>query len=77
MKKTQQIRVRDYLRKNNGITQLEATHKLGITRLSAVVFDMKKEGYVIDGEMIDVINRFGEKTRVMRYTMISEPEVAA
>lgn len=73
----QVVRVRDYLREHNGITQLEATHKLGITRLSAVIFDMKHDGFVIDDEMVSVVNRYGEKTAVKRYSMISEPEAVA
>lgn len=77
MKTTQYIRVRDYLRNNYGITQLEATHKFGITRLAAVIFLLRSDGYVIDSENIEVVNRYGEKTRVTRYHLVSEPEVAA
>lgn len=77
MKTTQYLRIRDYLRAHYGITQLEATHKFGITRLAAVIFLLRRDGYVIDSEIVPVVNRYGEKTKVTRYHLISEPEAVA
>lgn len=53
-----------------GITQKEADKKLGISRLPARISEMKKSGFVIDREMVNVLNRYGQKCRVARYRLI-------
>ena len=44
----QQERVLEYIKGGNKITSLDAFNQLGITRLAAVIFDLKKDGYFID-----------------------------
>ena len=41
-----------HLKNDNGITPLEALNKFGAFRLSAIIFDLKKDGYDIDTEII-------------------------
>ena len=44
--------VLNHLKNDNGITPLEALNKFGAFRLSAIIFDLKKDGYDIDTEII-------------------------
>lgn len=65
---SQEQRVLKYLKEHKtGITQLEAYLHLGIMRLSARIFELKDKGYNIEREMVEVTDRWGEKTRVARY----------
>ncbi|MBO5970952.1 MAG: helix-turn-helix domain-containing protein [Clostridia bacterium] len=66
---TQNDRVLAYLTRHGSITPLEAIDKLGVTRLGARVYDLKKRGHRIDSEMISVANRFGEVCRVKAYSL--------
>lgn len=59
-----------YMKQHGGITQLEATNALGITRLSARIFDLKEQGYNIEDVNETGKNRFGEKCRFVRYKVI-------
>ena len=68
MKSIQQARVLGYLRAKGSITSLQAIKHYGITRLSAVIFDMIEKGHVFEKEhQVKVTNRFGEVNRVTRY----------
>ena len=59
-----------YMEQHGGITQLEATNALGITRLSARIFDLREKGYNIENVTETGKNRFGEKCRFVRYKVI-------
>jgi hypothetical protein len=63
-------RLLKYLRKHKkGITSLDAIEKLGDTRLSATIFELRKRYTILD-EWINVVNRFGEDVRVKRYFIV-------
>lgn len=64
---TQTDRVLDYLRQFGSITALEALRDLGIMHLSSRITELRRMGYPVERDMIEVKNRFGEKTRVARY----------
>lgn len=64
---TQNQRLIEYLKENGSITQLEALNELGIFRLASRINDLKRMGYDIGGEMVDITNRFGEIAKVKRY----------
>ena len=49
---SQKSLVLNHLKNDNGITPLEALNKFGAFRLSAIIFDLKKDGYDIDTEII-------------------------
>ena len=49
---SQKSLVLNHLKNDNGITPLEAVNKFGAFRLSAIIFDLKKDGYDIDTEII-------------------------
>lgn len=64
---TQNDRVLAYIRLHGGITSLEAYDKLGCTRLSARIKDLKEMGVAIGKVMVDRPNRYGETVRVAQY----------
>jgi hypothetical protein len=67
-------RILEFMKKNDGITTYDATYKLGITRLSARISDLREIGIVIDDEWKEVRNRHGEKTHVKLYRFIKGPK---
>lgn len=67
--KTQKEEILEYLKNNKKITILEAIYQLGITRLSAVIYSLKKEGYNINTQMKLVKAKNGRKTSVAEYIL--------
>lgn len=65
---SQKQMVLDYISEFGSITPLDAFKDLGVTRLSAVVFDLREEGYDIDKVIEKGMNRFGNHTRYARYS---------
>ena len=51
------------------ITRWTAVEELGICELSSRVGELEKKGCVIPRKPVGVINRWGEKVRVMLYWM--------
>lgn len=68
MRKTHCDRVLDYLNEFGSITSLDAFRDLGVTRLSAVVFDLKKKGIPIETQFESSKNRWGDTTNYARYS---------
>jgi len=66
--KTQTDRLHAYL-KRKSITPLDAWTELGIYRLAARVFDLRERGIPVKSTMIEVENRWGEVTKVARYSL--------
>ena len=62
-----QQRVFDFITENGGITTLDANQKLGITRLSARIYELKEKHIPIDYEWMSVRNRYGDLCRVKKY----------
>ena len=56
---TKKQRLLDYLKTYKTITSMEAIKMFGETRLSARVYDFKKEGYVFKKQSIRVPTRDG------------------
>lgn len=67
-KPTQNARILDYLEKHNSITQLDAL-QLGVMRLASRISDLKRKGFDITSTTETVINRYGEKCRIKRYSL--------
>lgn len=67
-KMTQAEMVLDYIREFGSITQLDALRDLGVMRLASRISDLKKDGYLIDGKPEAVLNRYGEKCYIKRYS---------
>ena len=68
MRKTHCDRVVEYINEFGSITSRDAFMDLGITRLSAVVFDLKKKGYSVDTTFESAKNRWGDTTSFARYS---------
>ena len=64
--------VLEYLQTHKSITILEAIYEMGITRLGAVIFLLKKDGYIIETTMKEVTARNGRKTSVAEYSLVKE-----
>jgi hypothetical protein len=58
----------DYLTRRGSITPNEALRELGIGRLSARVLDLKRAGFGVQTEIIEVPTRFGT-AKVARYSI--------
>lgn len=66
---TQRNMVLEYLKNNRdkGITSMEAFQLFGATRLSAIIFDLKKSGNIIVSKNESVKTRYGGNVTVSRY----------
>ena len=71
-KTTQVQRVKRYIEDFGSITSLEAIKDLGVTRLSAIVFKLKKAGVQVEGTTEHSINRYGENTTFKRYIIVDQ-----
>jgi len=66
---TQNERVLDYLKHHKSINPLESWISLGVYRLGARIYDLKKRGEkIVTGTQI-VENRFSEKCHVACYRL--------
>ena len=68
MKPTHKTRLLEYLQDYGSITSLQAIQDLGNTRLSATIFQLRKEGYEIVSSDVKVPTRWGTQTTVTKYT---------
>jgi hypothetical protein len=69
MKLRQWERILKYLEDFGSITQLEAIRDLGIMRLGARIYDLRKKGFLIIRDTEKSVNRYGEPIRYARYRM--------
>nr|UVX93119.1 MAG: helix-turn-helix domain protein [Bacteriophage sp.] len=65
---SQKKMVLDYIREFGSITPLDAFKDLGVTRLAAVIFELKEDGHDIHTERERGKNRYGQPTRYARYS---------
>lgn len=65
---TQEERITAYVKEFGSISTLEAFRDLGITRLSARIFDLEEKGVRFDRKTETVKNRYGEDVRYTRYS---------
>jgi hypothetical protein len=70
MKETQTERLLGWLKTNGTIDPLQAWQELGIYRLGARIFDLKRHGCVIINKTKRIANRYGEACRVAEYELI-------
>lgn len=63
----QKERVLDYLERFGSITSLDAFRDLGVTRLSAIIYRLRDDGYQIKTKDEFATNRFDERTHYARY----------
>lgn len=65
--KSQKDVVLDTLTQTGHITSLEAFTMFGITRLSAIIFKLREEGYKIDSVPKQTKNRYGNNCQYVEY----------
>lgn len=70
MTKTQKIL--NHLRENGSITSWEAIQNYGATRLSAIIFNLRKKGIEIKSEMVQFTDRYGDNSTFAKYVLVSE-----
>lgn len=62
----------DYLRHNEYLTSMQACEMWGVTRLAAIIHQLRKAGYDIDTVTVTTTTRFGETTNYARYYLRGE-----
>lgn len=67
--KGQKVRVLQHLKSHGSLTSMEAFEKYGITRLAAVIFDLRELGHDIRTFDMEGQNRYGEATRYAKYVL--------
>ena len=64
-----------HLQEVGSITSWEAIKEYGATRLSAIIFVLRhKYNMEIENEWIDFTDRFGNKSRYVKYTIDKDKE---
>lgn len=61
--------VKNYLLKRGSITSWEAIEKFCATRLSAIIFNLKKEKHLIETKRITFTDKFGVKNSFAKYIL--------
>lgn len=64
-------RVLKYLKTHKGITSMQAFELFGATRLSAIIFILRKD-YEIESVKCEGVNRYGSKVRFDKYVLKGE-----
>ena len=59
----------NHLNQNKTITSMEAFQMFGITRLSALIFDLRKDGFNIVTEIQHYKNKYGNTTNYAKYIL--------
>jgi len=72
-RKTQAQAVLEWLETGAGIPSMEAFKQLGATRLSAIIFNLKRKGYNIETVTCEGTDRFGNPMRFARYYLRDSP----
>ena len=63
-----------HLKTYGSITSYEAIKEYGATRLSAIIFNHRKEGYNIDSMPLTKKTRFGRNTTIAKYIYTAPPQ---
>lgn len=66
---TQCERVLQYMRDFGSINPLQALGDLGVMRLGARVYDLKRDGHNISRRMVTAKNRYGEAVSFAEYRL--------
>ena len=70
VKRTQEEQVLEYMQNHGGITNFEAFNNLGITRLSARIFNLRKQGHLIVTNNKKHTDRNGSKGYHAEYVLV-------
>ena len=70
--KSQTQEIIAFLRKNKSITSLQAFNRFNATRLSGIIFVLRKRGFGIDTEIVQDKNRYGHLTNYAIYHLTKD-----
>lgn len=76
MKTTKKSLVLKHLQEYGSITSLQAYDLYGATRLSSIIFDLKKEGHNIMTKDLNTLDHLGNKCTFANYMLISNEQSA-
>ena len=69
-KQSQSSEILKYLRTHKkGISSMQAFELFGATRLSSIIFNLRKRGFNIESIVDTTITRYDTKTRFVRYIL--------
>lgn len=66
---TKTERVLRHLQEFGSITSWEAIKEYGATRLSAIIYTLKKKGYIFEDETIEFTDRYGYPGHFKKYIL--------
>ena len=66
---TKTNKIKEHLQNYGNITSWEAIQLYKATRLSAIIFNLRKQGFLITDVWQESINKDGEKSRYVRYEL--------
>jgi hypothetical protein len=69
MKVTKTEKVLNHLQMYGSITSWEAIQLYGVTRLSAIIFNLRKKGYDIESIRYEFTDRYGDKGTYAKYQL--------
>lgn len=67
MKTNKTKKVIEHLKTKGHITSWEAIELYGATRLSAIIFNLRDRGYIIDDVWMEGEDRYGNSSRYVKY----------
>nr|DAW66798.1 MAG TPA: helix-turn-helix domain protein [Caudoviricetes sp.] len=67
---TQKEAVLAYMKEHGAITSWTAIELFGATRLSAIIFKLRREGHEIKTQMRVALNRYGHTVNFAQYVLI-------
>lgn len=74
MNKSKHDKIKEHLESGKSITSWEAIQKYNVTRLAAIIFNLKKDGMKIEKKDYSKKNNSGQTTRFTEYKMITNTE---
>jgi hypothetical protein len=66
---TQKEMILRHLQDYGSISSWEAIREYGVTRISAVIFNLKEDGCYFEEEWISTTNRYGNPTSYKKYIL--------
>lgn len=73
-KRSQKSEILDYLKVVGHIDSMTAIERFGATRLSDIIYKLRKDGYNIASRLVQGKNRYGHNTNYSVYTLIKGAE---
>lgn len=61
-----------HLKVKGSITSLEAFELYGATRLSAIIFELRRKGFEIKTEDATCVDRYGHKCSYAKYVLVED-----